>query len=112
VREVGRGGIGVVYEAVQQSLKRRVAQKILSDGLGLSGRAVVRFRREAEAAAKLHHTNIVPIYSTGEDCGVHYYAMELIDGPSLDAVIDQWRSGKTTANGDGDQALAEKAGVA
>jgi serine/threonine protein kinase len=58
-------------------------------GLGLTSRAVQRFRREAEAAAKLHHTNIVPVYATGEQGGAHFYAMELIDGPSLDLVIRQ-----------------------
>jgi serine/threonine protein kinase len=87
VREVGRGGMGVVYEARQVSLNRKVALKVLSGGLGLSPKAVPRFRREAEAAAKLHHTNIVPVYATGEENGTHFYAMELIDGPSLDAVI-------------------------
>lgn len=85
--ELGRGGMGVVYEARQKSLKRKVALKVLSSGLGLSSKAILRFRREAEAAGKLHHTNIVPIYTTGEDKGVHYYAMELIDGPSLDHVV-------------------------
>jgi serine/threonine protein kinase len=83
LRELGRGGMGVVYEARQRSLKRKVALKVLSSGLGLSSRAILRFRREAEAAGKLHHTNIVPIYTTGEERGVHFYAMELIDGPSL-----------------------------
>lgn len=77
LRELGRGGMGVVYEAKQKSLKRQVALKILSSGLGLSSKAILRFRREAEAAGKLHHTNIVPIYTTGEDRGIHYYAMEL-----------------------------------
>ncbi len=91
VRELGRGGMGVVYEARQVSLKRRVALKVLSGGLGLTGKAVQRFRREAEAAAKLHHTNIVPVYATGEEDGTHFYAMELIDGPSLDHVIRQLR---------------------
>ena len=76
VREMGRGGMGVVYEARQLSLNRRVALKVLSSGLGLTAKAVMRFRREAEAAAKLHHTNIVPIYATGADRGIHYYAME------------------------------------
>jgi serine/threonine protein kinase len=90
VREVGRGGMGVVYEARQVSLNRRVALKVLS-GFGLSPKAVPRFRREAEAAAKLHHTNIVPVYATGEENGTHFYAMELIDGPSLDTVIRQLR---------------------
>ena len=84
--------MGVVYEARQKSLKRKVALKVLSSGLGLSSKAILRFRREAEAAGKLHHTNIVPIYTTGEDRGIHYYAMELIDGPSLDAVIRDLRT--------------------
>jgi hypothetical protein len=86
-REIGRGGMGVVYEARQVSLNRKVALKVLSGGLGLTPKAVQRFRREAEAAAKLHHTNIVPVYATGEEEGTHFYAMELIDGPSLDHVI-------------------------
>src|SRR6266478_357575 len=90
-RELGRGGMGVVYEARQISLNRRVALKVLSGGLGLTPKAVQRFHREAEAAAKLHHTNIVPVYATGEQDGTHFYAMELIDGPSLDQVIRQMR---------------------
>src|SRR6266446_9605061 len=84
VRELGRGGMGVVYEARQVSLNRRVALKVLSGGLGLTVKAVQRFHREAEAAAKLHHTNIVPVYATGAQDGSYFYAMELIDGPSLD----------------------------
>jgi tetratricopeptide (TPR) repeat protein len=91
VRELGRGGMGVVYEAVQTSLNRRVALKVLGLGLGLTPRAVDRFRREAEAAAKLHHTNIVPVYATGEHEGTHFYAMELIEGPSLDRVVKELR---------------------
>jgi serine/threonine protein kinase/Flp pilus assembly protein TadD len=94
VREVGRGGMGVVYEAVQTSLNRRVALKVLGSALGLTPRAVDRFHREAEAAAKLHHTNIVPVYATGEHDGTHFYAMELIDGPSLDRVVKQLRQTK------------------
>jgi serine/threonine protein kinase len=91
VRELGRGGMGVVYEARQISLNRQVALKVLSGGLGLTAKAVQRFRREAEAAAKLHHTNIVPVYATGEQDGAHFYAMELIEGPSLDHVIRHMR---------------------
>jgi serine/threonine protein kinase len=91
VREIGRGGMGVVYEAVQLSLNRRVALKVLSGGLGFTERAVQRFHLEAAAAAKLHHTNIVPVYATGEAGGVHFYAMELIEGCSLDMVIRQTR---------------------
>ncbi len=91
VRELGRGGMGIVYEARQVSLNRKVALKVLSGSLGLTTKAVIRFQREAEAAAKLHHTNIVPIYATGEHEGAHYYAMELIEGPGLDQVITQMR---------------------
>ncbi len=88
--------MGIVYEARQVSLNRKVALKVISGSLGLSSKAVLRFQREAEAAGKLHHTNIVPIYSTGNDDGAHYYAMELIDGPSLHEVIRSLRRGKTS----------------
>ena len=89
VREIGRGGMGIVYEAIQTSLNRRVALKVLSVGLILSKGAFARFQREAEAAAKLHHTNIVPVYTTGVQDGIPYYAMELVEGPSLEKVIKQ-----------------------
>ncbi len=91
VGELGRGGMGVVYEARQLSLKRRVALKVLSGRMGLTPRAITRFRLEAEAAASLHHTNIVPIFATGEQDGIPFYAMEFIDGPSLDRIIRQMR---------------------
>jgi serine/threonine protein kinase len=90
-REIGRGGMGVVYEARQTSLNRLVALKVLSTSVGLTPRAVQRFHHEAEAAAKLHHSNIVPIYATGQQEGTHFYAMERIEGPSLDQVIGQLR---------------------
>src|SRR4051812_28745860 len=93
IREVGRGGMGVGYEARQVSLNRPVALKVLGPGLGLTSLAVQRFRHEAEAAAKLHHTNIVPVYATGEQDSTHYYAMELIEGPSLDRVLPQLKRG-------------------
>src|SRR5690349_2658027 len=96
-RPIGRGGMGIVYEARQVSLNRTVALKVLGGGLGLTPRAVERFRREAEAAARLHHTNIVPVYATGEQDGVHFYAMELIDGPSLDRVLDGLRQARREA---------------
>ena len=70
LRELGRGGMGIVYEARQVSLNRRVALKVLPPGLGLTGSAVQRFEREAHAAAKLHHTNIVPVYAIGEEAGL------------------------------------------
>jgi serine/threonine protein kinase len=91
VREIGRGGMGVVYEARQISLNRKVALKLLAGGLVLPSKAIQRFRLEAQAAAKLHHTNIVPIYATGEVNGTHFYAMELIEGQSLDQIIRQLR---------------------
>jgi serine/threonine protein kinase len=91
VHEIGRGGLGVVYEARQVSRNRKVALKVLGPGLGLTARAIDRFRCEAEAAAELHHTNFVPVYATGSQDGVHYYAMELCEEPSLDQVLRQLR---------------------
>lgn len=91
LREVGRGGMGVVYEAMQESLGRHVALKVLP-GHSLSGPSYLeRFRREAKAAARLHHTNIVPVFGTGECDGVHYYAMQFIPGQGLDRVLDDLR---------------------
>jgi tetratricopeptide (TPR) repeat protein len=90
VRELGRGGMGIVYEAQQLSLNRKVALKVLA-GLGLTSRALERFQREAEAAAQLHHTNIVPVYATGGQDSTPFYAMELIDGESLDRVLRRLR---------------------
>jgi tetratricopeptide (TPR) repeat protein len=87
VREIGRGGMGIVYEARQIPLNRSVALKILPPGLGLTGAAVERFEREARAAARLHHTNIVPVYAIGEEDGFHFYAMEIMEGPSLDRIL-------------------------
>ena len=87
VREIGRGGMGVVYEAEQLSLKRRVAVKVLPAGLCVSPTARERFHREAQAAAKLHHSHIVAVYSEGEEKGTCYFAMELVNGSSLDTII-------------------------
>ncbi len=113
VRELGRGGMGIVYEARQVSLNRKVALKVLSASLGLTTKAVLRFQREAEAAAKLHHTNIVPIYATGEQDGAHYYAMELIEGPGLDQVIAQMREmHKPASQEDGPRAASPSASTA
>jgi WD40 repeat protein/serine/threonine protein kinase len=93
VREVGRGGMGVVYEAEQISLGRRVALKLLPHRGLLDAKQRQRFEREAKAAAKLHHTNIVPVFGTGEHDGQPYYVMQLIDGQGLDAVIEALRRG-------------------
>ena len=83
VREVGRGGMGVVYEAEQLSLRRRVAVKVLRFGAVADEMAMQRFQREAETVAHLHHTNIVPIFAIGAEAGVHYYAMQFIEGRDL-----------------------------
>jgi tetratricopeptide (TPR) repeat protein len=80
--------MGIVYEAHQISLERRVALKVLPTGLGLSDQAVQRFEREARAAAQLHHTNIVPVYSIGSEGGCHFYSMEMIEGPSLAQILE------------------------
>jgi len=85
--EIGRGGMGIVYEAVQESLGRRVAVKVLPKQFLLDEKRLLRFRREARTAAKLHHTNIVPILGVGEHEGYHYYVMQYIRGVGLDEVI-------------------------
>src|SRR5262249_52590703 len=87
VREVGRGGMGVVYEAVQVSLGRRVALKVLPLAAALDARQLQRFKNEAHAAAGLRHPHIVPVHGVGCERGVHFYAMEFIDGQSLAALI-------------------------
>jgi eukaryotic-like serine/threonine-protein kinase len=87
LREIGRGGMGVVYEAEQISLGRRVALKVLPDQVAGDRKALERFRREAKAAARLHHTNIVPVFEVGREGGVAFYAMQFIHGESLDQVI-------------------------
>jgi WD40 repeat protein len=89
LREVGRGGMGVVYEAEQVSLGRRVAIKLLPANVFRDPTRRRRFEREARAAAKLHHTNIVPVHGFGEHDGTPYYVMQFIPGLSLDAVIDE-----------------------
>ncbi|TWT44876.1 Serine/threonine-protein kinase PrkC [Phycisphaerae bacterium RAS1] len=91
LREIGRGGMGVVYEAVQISLKRHVALKVLPASALLSGGAPERFRREAATAARLHHTNIVPVHASGVEDGVEYYAMQYIEGGSLASHLEWLR---------------------
>ncbi len=89
IREVGRGGMGVVYEAQQLSLNRRVALKVLPFASMLDSRQIKRFENEARAAAQLHHPNIVPVYGVGCQRGVHYYAMQFIEGQTLaDAIAE------------------------
>ena len=88
LRQIGRGGMGVVYEAQQQSLDRRVALKILPFASMLDRKQILRFQNEARAAAQLHHPNIVPIHGVGSDQGVHFYAMQFINGQSLRQVLE------------------------
>lgn len=90
--QVGAGGMGIVYRARQVSLNRAVALKVLPASMRQSQTANTRFRREIEAAAGLHHTNIVSVYSTGEHDGAAYYAMELIDGPPLSRLLNVLRA--------------------
>src|SRR5262249_15134477 len=111
LREIGRGGMGVVYEAEQESLGRRVALKLLAPWTRPGPNYLARFQREARSAARLHHTNIVPIFAVGEHAGLPYYAMQFIDGIGLDQVLkevvrlrrhDRGLSGTDDASGDGD----------
>ena len=110
LRRIGHGGMGVVYEAVQESLGRHVALKLLPPDSLADPNRLERFRREAKSAARLHHTNIVPVYGTGEADGRHYYAMQFIDGHPLDAVIHEVRRVKAkSADGPAPRAITEVA---
>jgi hypothetical protein len=93
LREVGRGGMGIVYLARQQSLQRSVALKMLPFAAILDPNQIARFHTEAQAAASLHHPNIVPVYSVGCERGVHYYSMQYIDGQAAEAFLDSLRNG-------------------
>jgi serine/threonine protein kinase len=91
VSEIGRGGMGVVYEAIQLSLGRRVALKVLPFAAALDAKQLQRFKNEAQAAAHLHHPNIVAVYAVGMERGVHFYAMELIEGQNLASLVAELR---------------------
>jgi eukaryotic-like serine/threonine-protein kinase len=93
LREVGRGGMGVVYEAEQVSLGRHVALKVLPFAAAIDPKQRQRFQIEAQAAAQLHHPHIVPIFSVGCDHGIHYYAMQFVEGRSLGAILHELRHG-------------------
>lgn len=108
LREVGRGGMGVVYEAEQVSLGRRVALKLLPAGVLRDPTKRRRFEREARAAARLHHTNIVPVHGFGDHAGTPYYVMQFIPGLGLDAVIDEL--GRASAGGRTPEPSAPAAG--
>lgn len=106
VRELGRGGMGIVYEAEQISLQRRVALKVLPFASLISERQLRRFKNEALAAASLRHPNIVGVYGTGCERSVHFYAMELIDGCDLSQVIQRLQERSDEKATDGDQMMA------
>ena len=99
VRQVARGGMGIVYEARQISLGRRVALKVLAFAGSLDPRRMQRFQNEVRAAASLEHPHIVPVYAVGSDRGVYYYAMRFIDGPNLAEIIEQLRDRMVPAPG-------------
>jgi serine/threonine protein kinase/tetratricopeptide (TPR) repeat protein len=107
LREVGRGAMGVVYEAEQVSLGRRVAVKVLAAHVAPDRQSLERFRREAKAAAKLHHTNIVPVFEVGQDGDTCYYAMQFIQGQSLDQIIEELRRLRGHSLPNGERSLPE-----
>ncbi len=86
-QEIGRGGMGVIYRAIEVALQRPVALKVLAPGLGTAPRSTERFRREARVVAELEHPNIVPVYRVGQVGGVLYIAMKLVDGRALDSIL-------------------------
>lgn len=88
-RVIGHGGMGVVYEAVQESLGRTVALKVLPTAAQLNPKTLQRFERESQAASRLHHSNIVPVYGVGHDDDVHYFVMQYLRGEGLDRVISE-----------------------
>jgi hypothetical protein len=110
-REIGRGGMGVVYEAEQVSLGRHVALKILPFVALVDPKQLQRFQNEARAAASLKHPSIVSVYSVGCERGVHYYAMEYIEGQTLAAVIDQLRENQTADGGQRSEVGGQKSEV-
>jgi serine/threonine protein kinase len=108
IREIGRGGMGVVFEAEQLPLGRRVALKVLPSTASLDPRQLQRFQVEAQAAALLHHEHIVPVYGVGCDRGVHYYAMQFIDGRSLaDVIRDLRRAAKQDGRAEAETKLLQ-----
>ena len=107
LHRVGHGGMGIVYEAIQKSLGRRVALKVLSPSMFATEDSVARFQREARAAANLHHPHIVPIYNIGSEAEIHYYAMQYIDGFGIDEIIASHRENDSSIEKD-DPALAAR----
>ena len=95
VREIGRGGMGIVYEAVQMSLERRVAVKLLPLSASVNEKQIARFKHEAQAAAQIDHPHIVPVFAIGQEHVTHYFAMQLITGQSLAEMVSELREEAT-----------------
>src|SRR5262249_31584421 len=108
LRELGRGGLGIVYEAGQLAPGPRLALKVLPFAAALDSKQLQRFKNEAMAAAHLHHPHIVPVYFVGCERGVHYYAMQFIDGQSLAEILADLR--RAAAEDRTDSAAAESGG--
>jgi tRNA A-37 threonylcarbamoyl transferase component Bud32 len=110
IRPIGHGGMGIVYEAEQVSLGRHVAVKVLPRKMLLDAKHRRRFEREARLAAKLHHTNIVPVFGVGEQDGLPYYVMQFIQGLGLDQVLEELK--RLRAGGEGKNAPADPGSAA
>jgi hypothetical protein len=110
-RPIGRGGMGVVYEAEQVSLGRRVALKVLPVEAARDGRVLARFQRESRAAAQLHHSNIVPVFEVGQQGNVSFYAMQYIEGQPLDQVIQELQQLRAASGGPACRDTARAAGA-
>ena len=91
VREIGRGGMGVVYEVVHVETDQRCALKVLPAVRSANARIVERFRREAEATRRIRHRNIIGVHHAGCEQGLHYFVMDLIDGRNLEDIIFRLR---------------------
>ena len=98
LRVIGVGGMGVVYEAEHASLKSRVALKVMHPRFRTDPTYLRRFNTEARSAARLHHTNIVPVFDYGEQNGIFYYAMPLIAGVGLHQVLDDVRGASSATD--------------
>ncbi len=97
LREIGRGGMGVVYEAMHVATGRKVALKVLPISSAIDPRQIERFRIEGQAAATLDHPHIVPVFEIGCEKGIHFYAMRFVEGSSLAALVHGARSGESPA---------------
>ena len=91
IREIGRGGMGIVYEAQDTELDRRVALKVFPHALLLNAQQRLRFQNEARAAAQVQHPNIVPVHGIGSEGGLHFYTMPIVEGTSVRRLVDRLR---------------------